>query len=42
VDNATNRSYAGSVIANDSNKRFFEPAPGRNWSLGLMANYAFR
>lgn len=42
VDNMANRSYVGSVIANDGNKRFFEPAPGRNWSLGLVANYAFR
>ena len=42
LDNATNRSYVGSVIANDGNGRFFEPAPGRNWSVGLMATYAFR
>ena len=42
LDNATNRSYVGSVIANDGNGRFFEPAPGRNWSLGLMATYAIR
>jgi iron complex outermembrane receptor protein len=42
LDNATNRRYVGSVIANDGNGRFFEPAPGRNWSLGLTANYAFR
>ena len=42
LDNATNRSYVGSVIANDGNGRFFEPAPGRNWSVGLTANYAFR
>lgn len=42
LDNATNRSYVGSVIANDGNGRFFEPAPGRTWSVGLMATYAFR
>lgn len=42
LDNATNRSYVGSVIANDGNGRFFEPAPGRTWSLGLMATYALR
>lgn len=42
VDNATNRRYVGSVIANDGNKRFFEPAPGRTWMLGVTATYAFR
>lgn len=42
LDNASNRRYVGSVIANDGNGRFFEPAPARNWSLGLMATYAFR
>ena len=31
VDNLTNRRYAGSVIVNDGNGRFFEPAPGRTW-----------
>lgn len=34
VENLTDRSYIGSVIANESNSRFFEPAPGRQWFLG--------
>ena len=34
VDNLTDRSYAGSVIVNEGNGRYFEPAPGRNWYLG--------
>jgi iron complex outermembrane receptor protein len=29
------RRYAGSVIVNEANGRFFEPAPGRTWLLGL-------
>ena len=35
LDNATDRSYAGSVIVNDGNGRFFEPGLGRNWSVGV-------
>jgi iron complex outermembrane receptor protein len=41
VDNVTNRRYAGSVIVNEGNSRFFEPAPGRNWLLGVNAAYVF-
>lgn len=29
IDNLTDRAYVGSVIVNESNSRFFEPAPGR-------------
>jgi iron complex outermembrane recepter protein len=29
LDNFTNRAYVGSVIVNESNARYFEPAPGR-------------
>ncbi|HEY3658688.1 MAG TPA: TonB-dependent receptor [Steroidobacteraceae bacterium] len=29
LDNVANRDYVGSVIVNESNSRFFEPAPGR-------------
>ncbi|MBJ8437939.1 TonB-dependent receptor [Acinetobacter lactucae] len=35
VDNLFDKNYAGSVIVNDGNGRFFEPADGRNWSAGL-------
>lgn len=41
VDNLTDRAHIGSVIVNDGNQRFFEPAPGRQWGLGLMATYRF-
>ncbi|MBB3192744.1 TonB-dependent receptor family protein [Roseateles terrae] len=35
VENLANRRYVGSVIVNDGNGRFYEPAPGRTWWLGL-------
>ncbi|MEP7041422.1 MAG: TonB-dependent receptor [Dokdonella sp.] len=36
LDNAFDRQYAGSVIINDANGRYFEPAPGRTVMLGLQ------
>jgi len=41
VDNAFDRRYAGSVIVNEGNARFYEPAAGRNWSMSLAASYRF-
>ena len=41
LDNLADRRYVGSVIVNEGNKRFFEPAPGRTWLLGFNAAYAF-
>jgi iron complex outermembrane receptor protein len=41
VDNVFDRRYAGSVIVNEGNGRFFEPAPGRGWVLKLVGTYAF-
>jgi len=35
LENAFDRHYAGSVIVNESNGRYFEPAAGRTWLLGL-------
>ena len=35
VDNLFDRRYAGSVIVNEGNQRYFEPAPGRTWLAGL-------
>ena len=40
LDNLTNRSYVGSVIVNESNSRYFEPAPGR--TAYIMFNAAWR
>jgi len=41
LDNLFDRNYVGSVIVNEGNRRFFEPAPGRTWLLGANAVYAF-
>jgi len=41
VDNLFNRNYVGSVIVNESNGRYFEPAPGRNWGGGATLTYTF-
>jgi iron complex outermembrane receptor protein len=41
IDNIADRNYVGSVIVNEGNSRFFEPAPGRTWLLGLNASYQF-
>lgn len=41
IDNLAGRRYVGSVIVNEGNRRFFEPAPGRTWLLGVNAAYAF-
>jgi iron complex outermembrane receptor protein len=35
IDNLFDRQYAGSVIVNDGNSRFFEPAPGRRLFVGV-------
>ena len=39
LDNLMDRKYAGSVIVNESNSRFFEPAPGRAVYFGINAKY---
>jgi iron complex outermembrane receptor protein len=41
VDNLAARRYAGSVIVNDGNSRFFEPAPGRTWLASANLSYRF-
>lgn len=41
VDNLADRHYAGSVIVNDGNGRFFEPAPGRTFLASANASYRF-
>ena len=40
-DNLFDRRYAGSVIVNEANARYFEPAPGRTWLAGTSASYTF-
>ncbi len=41
VDNVLDRRYAGSVIVNEGNGRFYEAAPGRSYVLKLSGTYAF-
>ena len=41
VDNVADREYIGSVIVNEANRRYYEPAPGRNWLAGLTAEHRF-
>lgn len=41
VDNLFDKKYAGSVIVNEGNERYYEPAPGRSWSAGLDISYTF-
>ena len=42
IDNVTDRRYAGSVIVNEANRRYFEPALPRGALLALTAKYEFR
>jgi iron complex outermembrane receptor protein len=41
VNNIANVNYIGSVIVGDTNARYFEPAPGRNWYAGVSISAAF-
>ena len=34
LNNIADKKYVGSVIVGDTNARYFEPAPGRNWFVG--------
>lgn len=42
VNNLGNKSYIGSLIVNDGNTRFYEPAPRRNWLAGLGVQYQWQ
>lgn len=41
IDNLGDRNYVGSVIVNETSFRYFEPAPTRNFSIGLQAALQF-
>lgn len=41
IENIFDQEYVGSVRVADGNQRFYEPAPTRNWLLGLSAAYKF-
>ena len=40
LNNVFDRKYVGSVIVGDTNGRFFEPAPDRNWFVGATVDVA--
>ena len=39
IDNLLAKRYAGSLIVNDTNSRFFEPAPGRRLFAGIRTAF---
>ena len=41
LNNLFDRSYVGSVIVGDANRRYYEAAPGRQWMVGVSAQYTF-
>ncbi len=41
VDNVADKRYAGTVIVNEGNGRYFEPAPGRTWLATLNITMPF-
>ncbi|MBQ5942691.1 TonB-dependent receptor [Massilia sp. AB1] len=41
LNNMFDRTYVGSVIVGDANRRYYEAAPGRNWVMGVSARYQF-
>ena len=41
IDNLGDRTYAGSVIVNDGNGRYYEPSPRRNMTVGIQASVQF-
>ena len=41
LENLADRRVVGSVIFNEGNSRFFEPAPGRGWLLSLRYSAPF-
>ncbi len=40
-ENLFDKRYAGSVIVNEGNRRYYEPAPGRSWLAGASAEFRF-
>ncbi|MEJ2058899.1 MAG: TonB-dependent receptor [Gammaproteobacteria bacterium] len=41
VNNLLDKKYVGAVIIADHNHRYFEPAPGRNYMIGVTAQASF-
>jgi iron complex outermembrane receptor protein len=41
IDNLGDRNYAGSVIVNETNARYYEPSSRRSFALGVQATLSF-
>ena len=41
IENLTDKLYAGSVIVNEGNRRFFEVGAGRAWSVSSSVSRSF-
>ena len=41
IDNLLDEVYAGSVIVNEGNGRFYESGTARSFTVGLSASYPF-
>jgi iron complex outermembrane receptor protein len=41
LNNIANVNYVGSVIVGDTNGRYYEPSPGRNWYAGVSVSAVF-
>lgn len=41
IENLLDKEYVGSLRIGDLNRSYYEPAPGRNWLMGLNASYQF-
>ncbi len=42
LNNLMDRRYVGSVIVGDTNRRYYEAAPGRNWMVGASVQATFQ
>lgn len=41
INNILDRRYVGAVVVESGNGRYFEPAPGRNYMVGVSISYIF-
>ncbi|MBQ0744336.1 MAG: TonB-dependent receptor, partial [Pseudomonas sp.] len=42
IDNLGDREYIGSLIVNGAGARYYEPAPDRQWLVGVGLQYQWR
>lgn len=42
IDNLGDREYIGSLIVNGARDRYYEPAPDRQWLVGVGVQYQWR